>query len=123
MRLAPSAGRYNGWYIHALFHYRNRHGATCPHLLWSTTRPPPDLRYCSIDRYSTAHSAPLKKSGFLLIERVFSSRCHQRRWSRGDRKSTRLNSSHVAISYAVFCLKNTTTPTISWHSHRHPHCY
>src|SRR5207253_11278172 len=30
-----------------------------------------------------------------------------------DRKSTRLNSSHVAISYAVFCLKkkNTLTPT------------
>src|SRR5699024_12695640 len=28
----------------------------------------------------------------------------------GDRKSTRLNSSHVSISYAVFCLqkKNTT---------------
>src|SRR5690625_5694381 len=25
--------------------------------------------------------------------------------SPGDRKSTRLNSSHVAISYAVFCLK------------------
>src|SRR5690625_5727353 len=25
--------------------------------------------------------------------------------SRRDRKSTRLNSSHVAISYAVFCLK------------------
>src|SRR5690606_41729204 len=24
----------------------------------------------------------------------------------GDRKSTRLNSSHVKISYAVFCLKN-----------------
>src|SRR5690625_5566139 len=24
-----------------------------------------------------------------------------------DRKSTRLNSSHVAISYAVFCLKKT----------------
>src|SRR5690606_40693685 len=24
---------------------------------------------------------------------------------RGDRKSTRLNSSHVKISYAVFCLK------------------
>src|SRR5439155_21952173 len=27
------------------------------------------------------------------------------RWRAGDRKSTRLNSSHVAISYAVFCLK------------------
>src|SRR5438045_6142473 len=31
-----------------------------------------------------------------------------RGWSghtRGDRKSTRLNSSHLGISYAVFCLK------------------
>src|SRR5690625_5426045 len=27
---------------------------------------------------------------------------------RGDRKSTRLNSSHVAISYAVFCLNKRT---------------
>src|SRR5690349_23587678 len=27
------------------------------------------------------------------------------RATRGDRKSTRLNSSHVEISYAVFCLK------------------
>src|SRR3989442_12977537 len=27
------------------------------------------------------------------------------RAERGDRKSTRLNSSHVRISYAVFCLK------------------
>src|SRR5258708_9724361 len=26
-------------------------------------------------------------------------------WSAGDRKSTRLNSSHQIISYAVFCLK------------------
>src|SRR2546430_6869483 len=26
-------------------------------------------------------------------------------WLRGDRKSTRLNSSHSQISYAVFCLK------------------
>src|SRR5690349_24085704 len=30
-------------------------------------------------------------------------------WSRAqDRKSTRLNSSHVEISYAVFCLKKKT---------------
>src|SRR2546430_7949417 len=27
----------------------------------------------------------------------------------GDRKSTRLNSSHSQISYAVFCLKKNTT--------------
>src|SRR5260221_10745695 len=26
-------------------------------------------------------------------------------WVRADRKSTRLNSSHTVISYAVFCLK------------------
>src|SRR5215510_13005625 len=31
--------------------------------------------------------------------------------ARGDRKSTRLNSSHVAISYAVFCLKKKNTAT------------
>src|SRR5207253_8848082 len=30
---------------------------------------------------------------------------HDRRQPQRDRKSTRLNSSHVAISYAVFCLK------------------
>src|SRR2546430_7734825 len=28
----------------------------------------------------------------------------------GDRKSTRLNSSHSQISYAVFCLKKKKTP-------------
>src|SRR5215510_15828767 len=32
-------------------------------------------------------------------------RADQRRHRGRDRKSTRLNSSHVAISYAVFCLK------------------
>src|SRR5437899_4065953 len=34
-----------------------------------------------------------------------------------DRKSTRLNSSHLGISYAVFCLKkknNDTTPSENW---------
>src|SRR3712207_7277224 len=29
------------------------------------------------------------------------------RWIQRDRKSTRLNSSHANISYAVFCLKKT----------------
>src|SRR2546426_3935859 len=33
-------------------------------------------------------------------------------WAHRDRKSTRLNSSHLVISYAVFCLKKKkTTPT------------
>src|SRR3989442_11843019 len=40
--------------------------------------------------------------------------------SKGDRKSTRLNSSHVRISYAVFCLKkkkkkiSLTNTSIGW---------
>src|SRR5690625_5566525 len=34
------------------------------------------------------------------------------RASGGDRKSTRLNSSHVAISYAVFCLKKKTKTNV-----------
>src|SRR3712207_8793314 len=33
--------------------------------------------------------------------------------SGGDRKSTRLNSSHANISYAVFCLKKKKTKTIT----------
>src|SRR5690349_22449662 len=33
---------------------------------------------------------------------------HFEAWER-DRKSTRLNSSHVEISYAVFCLKKQST--------------
>src|SRR3712207_8756459 len=32
-----------------------------------------------------------------------------------DRKSTRLNSSHANISYAVFCLKKTNTTQIHAH--------
>src|ERR1022692_1684203 len=35
--------------------------------------------------------------------------------SRPDRKSTRLNSSHLVISYAVFCLKKKKNPDA-----RHP---
>src|SRR5690606_7877621 len=31
-----------------------------------------------------------------------------KKWAQKDRKSTRLNSSHVKISYAVFCLKKKT---------------
>src|SRR3712207_7162378 len=33
-----------------------------------------------------------------------------------DRKSTRLNSSHANISYAVFCLKKKKINTLSWTS-------
>src|SRR3712207_8767483 len=38
--------------------------------------------------------------------------CVRRRRSPLDRKSTRLNSSHANISYAVFCLKKKTITTL-----------
>src|SRR5690625_5749201 len=40
-------------------------------------------------------------AAFVFIRKAY----HQ---VKADRKSTRLNSSHVAISYAVFCLKKKT---------------
>src|SRR5258708_12442388 len=52
------------------------------------------------------------------------SACHNRttqsRWSFPDRKSTRLNSSHQIISYAVFCLKKKKKNIISTLDHE-PH--
>src|SRR2546428_6258535 len=45
---------------------------------------------------SAQHCVPTSRAASEVIER---------RHGRGDRKSTRLNSSHDQISYAVFCLK------------------
>src|SRR5690625_6273306 len=44
-------------------------------------------------------------------------------YTRTDRKSTRLNSSHVATSYAVFCLKKQTRPRrrLRWPCTNEPH--
>src|SRR3712207_6855552 len=47
-------------------------------------------------------AAPQDVDDLLEIQRVFS---RDRTWCQADRKSTRLNSSHANISYAVFCLK------------------
>src|SRR5690606_33145963 len=46
--------------------------------------------------YIAEHLNPKGKAGIIVPEGVIFQR---------DRKSTRLNSSHVKISYAVFCLK------------------
>src|SRR5205807_9472238 len=46
-----------------------------------------------------------------------------RRCAAGDRKSTRLNSSHLVISYAVFCLKKKKkTNSKELKNHRLKHC-
>src|SRR5690606_41894033 len=42
-------------------------------------------------------------------------------WATRDRKSTRLNSSHVKISYAVFCLKKKNTKQRSKTHTTEPH--
>src|SRR5256885_3262201 len=55
--------------------------------------------------YTTLFRSPCVGSERFVIE---GPRCRGRgvRWLGGpDRKSTRLNSSHLVISYAVFCLK------------------
>src|SRR5699024_12228150 len=44
---------------------------------------------------------------YLIVEYGFAKRLLNTKRSL-DRKSTRLNSSHVSISYAVFCLKKKT---------------
>src|SRR5690625_6410428 len=78
--------------------------------LWKNTKI-----YFTVDHYT---GMPLKggvriDSGFLMDGRFVSGQCHH--FTKGfdvcqkDRKSTRLNSSHVAISYAVFCLKKKKT--------------
>src|SRR2546430_9291947 len=59
---------------------------------------------------TTVVIAGLASTGFVLCA-VFGDRwVRRKRPAAADRKSTRLNSSHSQISYAVFCLqkKNTT---------------
>src|SRR5256885_11979563 len=49
-------------------------------------------------------------------------RSHRGVGQRGDRKSTRLNSSHLVISYAVFCLKKKKNICLAkYHSYETPH--
>src|SRR5256885_11891963 len=45
------------------------------------------------------------KDGFQLVKALREAEAAHFGGTRQDRKSTRLNSSHLVISYAVFCLK------------------
>src|SRR5258705_5728433 len=56
-----------------------------------------------------------------LLQRLCEAQAHrgpdsygQQWWETQDRKSTRLNSSHLGISYAVFCLKKKIRKLGSW---------
>src|SRR5438874_7240314 len=53
-----------------------------------------------------------KENGFPLILKPLDDFAHFHTAQWIDRKSTRLNSSHVEISYAVFCLKKKNALTL-----------
>src|SRR5437588_12885009 len=56
--------------------------------------------------HSTASLTRFCRTKDSARRRYVSGTTHPPIWrARGDRKSTRLNSSHTVISYAVFCLK------------------
>src|SRR2546426_9177565 len=60
------------------------------------------------DEWETAaerrHRRVLRRGG-CTARAITIEKCGRDSTRRGDRKSTRLNSSHLVISYAVFCLK------------------
>src|SRR5438552_14681092 len=71
-------------------------------------RPPRStlFPYTTLFRSSFVSRRSLDNSTFSLFVNVSSrSSCVLQRSRKRDRKSTRLNSSHQIISYAVFCLK------------------
>src|SRR5258705_859566 len=65
--------------------------------------------------YSITSSARARSDGGMLRSRAFAV---LRLMTSLDRKSTRLNSSHLGISYAVFCLKKKKK-TCVFHTHQH----
>src|SRR5438067_3466784 len=70
-------------------------------------RPPRStlFPYTTLFRSDSAVETSRRPSGLKLSARMGPA-CPRHTASRApDRKSTRLNSSHVSISYAVFCLK------------------
>src|SRR5438034_7733825 len=84
-----------------------------------TDRPPSSTLFPYTTLFRSDHLGVVRDRGGVsqVVDRR-AVRVHRRRVSRetglGDRKSTRLNSSHTVISYAVFCLKkkNKTVPEV-----------
>src|SRR5256885_7285055 len=81
-------------------------------------RPPRSTLFPYTTLFRSAKAAPVGMRCTCSCARLLSLR--RRFWrrllDRRDRKSTRLNSSHLVISYAVFCLKkkkNTIIITLS----------
>src|SRR5256885_9736348 len=58
--------------------------------------------------YTTLFRSALLAGLGILVGVAYTLRVLQKAFFGEDRKSTRLNSSHLVISYAVFCLKKKT---------------
>src|SRR3712207_7397826 len=77
------------------------------------------IKLCSIERPRTNKMNPTINEAAELAppptpERIFQTLTAYQQSAALDRKSTRLNSSHANISYAVFCLKKqNNSPTLS----------
>src|SRR6266568_6484304 len=89
---------------------RTRHGAAALDARLPTPKTPEQLKATPDDRYLSEMSLRIFRAGLRhsvvdakwpAFEDVFDGFDPRR----VDRKSTRLNSSHSSISYAVFCLK------------------
>src|SRR5204862_4116059 len=67
--------------------------------------------------YTTLFRSPVRTRAARRREQRARARPPSSAQAAGDRKSTRLNSSHVEISYAVFCLKKKKQPVQPHHKH------
>src|SRR5436305_3935280 len=83
-----------------LFPYTTLFRSTGPHV--SPDEPPLVRRWHEVGRHVVDAAQPPPD---LRENHVGECPRRPRESAAGDRKSTRLNSSHVRISYAVFCLK------------------
>src|SRR4051794_41623207 len=87
---------------------RNR-GSTMPIEVSVSPQVPDDVQVLGVPVFADRRQpdkAPVELDVAYLAERGFEGKVGNVELDRGlDRKSTRLNSSHPSISYAVFCLK------------------
>src|SRR5207245_10533667 len=94
------------------------------HLFSNCSSAHPDLHSFPTRRSSDLTRAAARRELFDYLEPFYNGRRRHSalgylspRAFEQDRKSTRLNSSHGSISYAVFCLKKKNQTNIRCHTH------
>src|SRR5207245_11778848 len=112
--------------LHCLNHNYPLTHPTSNHSLTFSTPLPPSQPSSSLFPYTTLFRSHSELEAIKNGASPFGSECGRKRKPKaghhepsdegvvldGDRKSTRLNSSHGSISYAVFCLKKKKEPYI-----------